>query len=89
MRILRYEANLIGVELFNELVKYYCYSSSIDEIGVLDTNDDIDYNNDQYGQSDFVETPNVWCPECGYGFFVTDVGFEGLNCPNCGATFMP
>lgn len=81
--------NTIGVELFNELVNYYCYSSSTGEIGDLDTNDDINYYNDQYGQSDFGETPNVWCPECGHGFFVTGVGLEGLNCPNCGANFMP
>lgn len=33
--------------------------------------------------------PNVWCPDCGYGFFVTGVGIDGLDCPSCGKNFMP
>lgn len=35
------------------------------------------------------ETPNVWCPNCGYGFFTTGVGTDGLNCPACGHNWMP
>lgn len=35
------------------------------------------------------ETPNVWCPNCGYGFFTTGVGTDGLNCPACGHDWMP
>lgn len=35
------------------------------------------------------ETPNVWCPNCGYGFFTTGVGTEGFNCPACGHNWMP
>lgn len=35
------------------------------------------------------DEPNVWCPDCGYGFFTTGVGANGLDCPNCGKNFMP
>lgn len=35
------------------------------------------------------EAPNVWCPNCGYGFFTTGVGTEGFNCPACGHNWMP
>lgn len=35
------------------------------------------------------ETPNVWCPNCDYGFFTTGVGTEGFNCPACGHNWMP
>lgn len=35
------------------------------------------------------DAPNVWCPDCGYGFFTTGVGANGLDCPNCGKNFMP
>ncbi|MBP8593153.1 MAG: hypothetical protein KBI35_01845 [Ruminococcus sp.] len=35
------------------------------------------------------DEPNVWCPDCGYGFFTTGFGSDGLNCPNCGKNFMP
>lgn len=35
------------------------------------------------------ETPNVWCPSCGYGFFTTGVGTEGFNCPACGHNWLP
>lgn len=33
--------------------------------------------------------PNVFCPECGYGFFTTGVGNEGFTCPECGARWLP
>lgn len=35
------------------------------------------------------ETPNVWCPNCDYGFFTTGVETDGLNCPACGHNWMP
>lgn len=35
------------------------------------------------------ETPNVWCPNCGYGFFTTGVGIEGFTCPSCGHNWLP
>lgn len=35
------------------------------------------------------ETPNVWCPNCGYGFFTSGVGTEGFTCPSCGHNWMP
>lgn len=35
------------------------------------------------------ETPNVWCPNCSYGFFTSGVGTEGFNCPACGHNWMP
>lgn len=35
------------------------------------------------------DMPNVWCPDCGYGFFVTGVGTDGLTCPQCGTNFIP
>lgn len=35
------------------------------------------------------ETPNVWCPNCGYGFFTTGVGTEGFTCPSCGHNWLP
>ena len=35
------------------------------------------------------ETPNVWCPNCSYGFFTSGVGTEGFTCPNCGHNWLP
>lgn len=35
------------------------------------------------------EEPNVWCPECGEGFFTTGIGTDGLTCPNCGYSWFP
>lgn len=35
------------------------------------------------------DEPNIWCTECGYGFFITGVGIDGVKCPNCGTTFIP
>lgn len=35
------------------------------------------------------DTPNVWCPNCGYGFFTTGVGTEGFTCPSCGHNWLP
>jgi len=35
------------------------------------------------------ETPNVWCPNCGYGFFTSGVGTEGFTCPACGHNWLP
>lgn len=53
-----------------------------------------DYNNDginadgkDTGELDL--SPNVWCPECGYGFFTTGVGNEGFICPECGHNWYP
>ena len=33
--------------------------------------------------------PNVYCPNCGYGMFVTGVGIDGLYCPKCGHNWLP
>lgn len=35
------------------------------------------------------EAPNVWCPNCSYGFFTTGVGIEGFTCPSCGHNWLP
>ena len=33
--------------------------------------------------------PNVFCPNCEYGFFVTGVGLDGLTCPQCNYNWLP
>lgn len=33
--------------------------------------------------------PNVWCPNCGAGSFVTGVGLDGLDCLECGHNWKP
>lgn len=33
--------------------------------------------------------PNVWCPDCGTGYFVTGVGNDGIYCKVCQKNFMP
>lgn len=35
------------------------------------------------------DTPNVWCPNCGYRFFTSGVGTEGFTCPSCGHNWLP
>ena len=30
------------------------------------------------------DEPNIWCPSCGYGWFITGVGIDGFTCPSCG-----
>ncbi len=32
---------------------------------------------------DYEEEPNVYCPNCNYGYFVTGVGISGFECPQC------
>lgn len=36
-----------------------------------------------------LNAPNVWCPNCGYGFHTTGVGIEGFYCSRCGHRWMP
>lgn len=31
----------------------------------------------------YEETPNVYCPNCNYGFFTADAEISGLECPEC------
>lgn len=35
------------------------------------------------------DIPNVYCPNCGYGFFETGLGSDGFFCPSCGHNWMP
>ena len=37
----------------------------------------------------WVSHPNVYCPNCGYGFFTTGVGTDGFFCPECGNNWLP
>lgn len=37
----------------------------------------------------YFEQPNVSCPYCGYKFFTSGVGADGLDCPSCGENFAP
>ena len=35
------------------------------------------------------EESNVACPYCGYAFFTTGVGADGIPCPACGEQYQP
>ncbi len=35
------------------------------------------------------EGPNVWCPNCGQGFYTTGIGIDGLTCSKCGCVWLP
>ena len=35
------------------------------------------------------EGPNVWCPNCGLGFYTTGIGNDGLTCRECGCVWLP
>ena len=35
------------------------------------------------------EGPNVWCPNCGHGFYTTGIGNDGLTCSECGCIWLP
>lgn len=37
----------------------------------------------------WMRTPNAWCPICGYGIRVSEIGDEGLTCSQCGCVYMP
>lgn len=37
----------------------------------------------------FGTEPNVWCPNCGYGWFTTGVGIDGFYCSQCGYNWLP
>lgn len=39
--------------------------------------------------SDCFSQPNVWCPSCGFGFFTTGVGTDGITCKNCEHNWLP
>ena len=36
-----------------------------------------------------LESPNVWCPNCGVGFYTTGIGNDGLTCSECGCVWLP
>lgn len=62
----------------------YAYGSD----GVLSDgrgNESDEYDDDYIDE----ETPNVFCPNCGYGYFETGVGTEGFTCPSCGYNWLP
>lgn len=35
------------------------------------------------------EGPNVWCPNCGLGFYTTGIGNDSLTCRECGCVWLP
>ncbi len=131
---------LIGQELFDELVDYYCISgkvireyqatypeafpsteiledtNSYRTISVYDYNGNypmITYkinkqtfqieekyegNNSDLSEENvweeeydpaLEEGPNVWCPNCGHGFYTTGIGNDGLTCSECGCIWLP
>lgn len=46
----------------------------------------LDYIENYFGEDTsnvISDTSNVWCPNCGKGFFTTGVGISGFECPNC------
>lgn len=43
------------------------------------------YNEYDLQDEEWDESPNVFCPKCGHGEFITGVGTEGIKCPECGA----
>ena len=73
----------VGDTLFEEGVCSSCYES----------NHAITYcsacwNKKQQGLTPGPD-PNVWCPDCGTGYFVTGVGNDGIYCTVCQKNFMP
>ena len=75
---------LIGEKHFNELVDYYINSSVASQTTNVSPNEtviDSDLNSDS--------SPNVWCPKCGKGYFITGVGLDGLSCSECGCVWLP
>lgn len=42
---------------------------------------------DEYNPA--LESPNVWCPNCGVGFYTTGIGNDGLTCSECGCVWLP
>lgn len=131
---------LIGQELFDELVDYYCISGKVIReyqatypeafpsteiledtntyrtISVYDYKGNYpmltykintqtfqikeisdDYNStlaeenmleEEYDPA-LEEGPNVWCPNCGHGFYTTGIGNDGLTCSECGCIWLP
>ena len=49
------------------------------------------YRASQDGIDQFVldTTPNIECPKCHYTLFITGLGNDGLDCPQCGCNYMP
>ena len=39
--------------------------------------------------NNITESPNVWCPNCKYGFFTTGVGIDGFTCSQCSCNWLP
>lgn len=132
--------DLIGEELFDELVDYYCISGKAEReyqatypesfpsteiledtnsyrtISVYDykgnypamtyrvnkqtfqieekyerNNSDLSEENvweEEYDPA-LEEGPNVWCPNCGHGYYTTGIGNDGLTCSECGCIWLP
>ena len=77
--------NLIGEKHFNELLEYYTNSAPVSQTTTtVISNEHVD--NPDF---DFDESPNIWCPKCGKGYFITGVGLDGLNCSECGCVWLP
>lgn len=70
---------------------YPPYDSSESNWGDGDNNRDPEEINGDSSDywSPYDDTPNVYCPSCGYGWFTTGVGDEGFVCPSCGYNWYP
>lgn len=70
---------------------YPPYDSSESNWGDGDNNRDPEEINGDSSEywSPYDDTPNVYCPSCGYGWFTTGVGDEGFVCPSCGYNWYP
>lgn len=70
---------------------YPPYDSSESNLGDGDDNRDPEEINGDSSEywSPYDDTPNVYCPSCGYGWFTTGVGDKGFVCPSCGYNWYP
>ena len=70
---------------------YPPYDSSESNWGDGDNNRDPEEINGDSSEywSPYDDTPNVYCPSCGYGWFTTGAGDEGFVCPSCGYNWYP
>lgn len=70
---------------------YPPYDSSESNWGDGDDNRDLEEINGDSSEywSPYDDTPNVYCPNCGYGWFTTGVGDKGFVCPSCGYNWYP
>ena len=79
-----------SIELANQIMGGFSWNDLVENYITKDSNSDNTASNiDEVKNDNSDNSPNVWCPKCGKGYFITGVGLDGLSCSECGCVWLP